>query len=130
MLHKVSGKHYQALAADLKAIFRSGDKALCRQAAQEVVARWEAKAPQVVRALEEGLEDCLAVLDLPEIHRRRLHSTNLLERVMEELKRRTRVVGIFPDEGSLDRLTGALLMELDERWQLEPTRYVVFEQPG
>lgn len=127
LLNKVSYKDYKALASDLKAIFASQDKALCRQAAQEVVARWEKKAPKMVAALEAGLEDCLSVLDLPDTHRRRLHSTNLLERLMEELKRRTRVVGIFPDEASLDRLAGAILMELDERWQLEPTRYVVFE---
>lgn len=128
LLNKVSYKDYKLLAGELKAIFHSGDKGLCRQAAQEVAARWEAKAPKMVRALEEGLEDCLAVLDLPETHRRRLHSTNLLERLMEELKRRTRVVGIFPDGESLDRLAGALLMELDERWQLEPCRYVLFDK--
>jgi transposase-like protein len=127
LLNKVSYKDYKALASDLKSIFASADKALCRQAAQEVVARWEKKAPKMATALEAGLEDCLSVLELPDTHRRRLHSTNLLERLMEELKRRTRVVGIFPDEASLDRLAGALLMELDERWLLEPTRYVVFE---
>lgn len=130
LLNKVSYKDCKALAQDLQALFAPADKALCRQTAEEVVARWQKKAPKMVAALEAGLEDCLSVLDLPDTHRRRLHSTNLLERLMKELKRRTRVVGIFPDEASLDRLAGALLMELDERWQLETARYVVFEAPA
>lgn len=130
LLNKVSYKDCKALAADLKAIFREADKGLCRQAAQEVAARWAKKAPKLVAALEAGLEDCLSVLDLPERHRQRLHSTNLLERLMEELKRRTQVVRIFPDEGSLDRVAGAVLMEMDERWQVEKARYVVFEDPA
>jgi putative transposase len=127
LLNKVSYKDYKALAADLKALFRPADAAGCRQVAGEVIARWQGKAPKMTAALERGLEDCLSVLALPEGHRRRLHSTNLLERLMEELKRRTRVVGIFPDEGSLDRLAGAVLMEMDDRWQTELSRYILFD---
>lgn len=127
LLNKVSYKDFKALAADLKAVFKPTDKATCRLAASEVVERWAKKAPKMVAALEAGLEDCLSVLDLPESHRRRLHSTNLMERLMEELKRRTRVVGIFPDGDSLNRLAGAVLMEVDDRWQGEPCRYVVFD---
>lgn len=127
LLNKVSYKDFQALAADLRAVFKPEDAGLCRQAAQEVAARWATKAPKMVAALEAGLEDCLAVLAFPAGHRKRLHSTNLLERLMEELKRRTRVVGIFPDAASLDRLAGAVLMEMDERWQVEPCRYLVFD---
>jgi transposase-like protein len=130
LVSSTGSRHQKALAADLRGVFAWGEKGLCRQAAQEFCATWAAKAPKAVARLEAGLEDCLAVLDLPEAHRRRLHSTNLLERMMEELKRRTRVVGIFPNEASLDRLGGALLMEMDERWQLEPQRYVVFEEGG
>lgn len=128
LLNKVSYKDHKALAEDLQAVFRLSDKAQCRRAAQEVAERWEKKAPQMTAALEAGLEDCLSVLDLPATHRRRLHSTNLLERLMRELKRRTRVVGIFPDEASLERLAGAVLVEMHEAWQLEEHRYVVFEE--
>jgi len=69
----------------------------------------------VARGIEEGFEQCLTVWELPSTHRRRLSSTNMLERVMRTLKQRTRVVGIFPNEASLDRLVGAVLIEMDER---------------
>lgn len=127
LLNKASYKDHPELARDLQAVFRLADKAQCRQAAREVVDRWAKKAPKMAAALEAGLEDCLPVLDLPTTHRRRLHSTNLAERLMRELKRRTRVVGIFPDEASLERLAGALLVETHEAWQLEAQRYVVFD---
>ena len=74
--------------------------------------------------LREGLEDCLTVCSLPSEHRRKLHSTNMLERVMRELKRRTAVVGVFPNRSSCDRLIGAHLVELDENWQVEGKCYL------
>jgi transposase-like protein len=74
-----------------------------------------------VEAIRAGVEDTLAVaaMDLPCEHRRRLHSTNKLERLNRELKKRTRKVSIFPNEASLVRLYGAMLMEIDERWKTE-----------
>ena|SRR2546430_3495749 len=66
--------------------------------------------------LEEAAEDVLAHLHFPEEHRRRLHSTNPLERLHREVKRRTAVVGIFPDRPSLVRLVGMLLAEQDDEW--------------
>jgi putative transposase len=60
--------------------------------------------------LREGAEDCLTVLSFPQTHQRRLASTNLLENIMKQLKRRTAVVGVFPNRSSCDRLSGALLM--------------------
>lgn len=128
LLNKASYKDEKALAKDLRAVFALQDKALCRQAAEEVAQRWRAKAPKMAALLEAGVEECLTVLDLPQGHRKRLHSTNLLERLMEELKRRTRVVGIFPDEASLERLAGAVLVEIHEGWQLEEQRYIIFEE--
>ena len=67
--------------------------------------------------LSDGLEDMLAVLSFPEHHRRKLASTNLLENMMKRLKKRTRVVGIFPNRASCDRLIGSQLLELHEEWQ-------------
>jgi putative transposase len=69
--------------------------------------------------LREGLEDCLSVLSFPQEHRLRLTSTNMLENLMRRLKQRTRVVGVFPNRASCDRLIGALLLEVHEQWQVE-----------
>jgi len=65
---------------------------------------------------------------LPKAHRRRVYTTNMLERVMREIKRRTNVVGIFPNEASADRLIGAHLIERHERWQCETMRYLSMER--
>jgi len=67
----------------------------------------------------EAREDVLAFRHFPEQHRRKVWSTNLLERVNEEIKRRTRVVGIFPNDAAITRLVGAVLLEQDEHCQLE-----------
>jgi putative transposase len=65
----------------------------------------------------------LAHLHFPREHRRRLHSTNPLERLHKEIKRRTRVVGIFPNRDSLMRMVGTLLAEQDDEWQVMDRRY-------
>ncbi len=65
---------------------------------------------------------------LVERQRRRLHSTNMLERLMREIKRRTRVVGIFPNEASCDRLVGAMLIEYHETWQTQRARFIRMEE--
>lgn len=119
LLKKVSWKHFAAVAKDLKTIFRTGDPAQSRQTARQVAAKWEKQFPELSRVLLDGIEDCLTVETLAWSHRGRLASTNLLERVMRELKRRTRVIGIFPSRQSCHRLCGALLWEIHEKWQLE-----------
>jgi|SRR5688572_603717 len=119
LLKKVSWKQFAAVAKDLKTIFRTGDPHQSRQTAQQIASKWEKQYPQLSRVLLGGIEDCLAVEALPWTHRGRLASTNLLERVMRELKRRTRVIGIFPSRQSCQRLCGALLWEIHEKWQLE-----------
>jgi putative transposase len=74
------------------------------------------KAPKAMRVLEEGFDDATAVLALPERYRRRLRTTNSVERLNEEIRRRERVIRIFPNRASVLRLLGALLMEMDEKW--------------
>ena len=119
LLKKVSGKQFAVVAKDLKTIFRTGNADQSRRTAQEIAAKWQRSFPQLSRLLMDGIEDCLAVETLPEPHHGRLRSTNLLERVMRELRRRTRVIGIFPSRQSCHRLCGALLWEIHENWQLE-----------
>ena len=70
------------------------------------------------------------MLSFPADHRRRLTSTNLLENLMRRLKKRTRVVGVFPNRASCDRLIGALLLEVHEAWQVEEHRFYNMELAG
>jgi len=83
---------------------------------KEVLEEYKEKAPKTMDILEEGFEDATAVLELPEQYRRRLRTTNGLERLNEEIRRRERVIRIFPNRESAIRLIGALLMEIDEKW--------------
>ena len=83
---------------------------------------------QVRAADTEQVESCLTVHELPSNAKRRLHSTNMMERVMREIKRRTNVVGIFPNTAAADRLIGAQLLERQETWQCEGKRYIVMDE--
>jgi transposase-like protein len=116
---KASYKVARELARDAAAVFAGADAAECLRRGAEMAGKWQARYPAIASMLREGLGDCLTVLSFPEPHRRRLASTNMLENVMRRLKKRTRVVGIFPNRPACDRLTGALLVELHEAWAAE-----------
>jgi putative transposase len=78
--------------------------------------RWRGSHPKVAEHLEERVEECLSCLAFPESHRRRVRTTNGPERLNQEIKRRTRVVRIFPNRGSCLRLVTALAVEQSEEW--------------
>ena len=86
------------------------------KAFEDLAEELEGKAENALKVLEEGLEDTLVVLGLPEKYRRRLKSTNMQERLIQEIRRRERVIRIFPNEASAQRLIGALLAEKHETW--------------
>lgn len=94
---------------------------------ESMACKWEGRYPAVAKMLREGLEDCLAVLDFPEHHRRKLKSTNMLENLMKRLKKRSRVVGVFPSRSSCDRLLGAQLVEVHEKWSVSEKAYFNME---
>jgi transposase-like protein len=104
------------LAADLREIFAATTREQALTTADVVSARWESSHPAVARLLEEGIEDCLACLAFPLAHRARIRTTNGLERVHEEIKRRTRVIRIFPNPEACLRLVTALCIEQSEEW--------------
>lgn len=72
-------------------------------------------------------EDVLAYMTFPAQHRSKLHATNPLERVNGEIKRRTEVVGIFPNEAAITRLVGAILLEQNDEWAVQRSRYMTLE---
>jgi putative transposase len=113
---RVGAKHRAQLGDDLRAIFAAAEAAQAQATAQSCAQRWRASHPAVAAALEEDLEPCLACHALPAAHRVRVRSTNGLERFNQELKRRTRVVRIFPNRAALLRLVTALAMEQSEEW--------------
>jgi putative transposase len=127
MGRKVSYKKLKEVNRDLAAVFAGDSQAECLRRGEEMATSWEKQSPAVAAMLRDGLEDCLAVEQLPEHHRRRLRSTNLLENMMKRLKKRTRVVGVFPNRAACQRLIGAQLLELHEQWQTEANAYFNME---
>ena len=128
MMRKVSYRRAGELMKDLAAVFAPQEKVECLLRGQVMASKWRGTCPAAAKMLEEGLEDCLAVLSFPAHHRKRLTSTNLLENLMRRLKKRTRVVGIFPNRAACDRLIGAQLVEVHESWQTERAAYFNTEQ--
>ena len=100
----------------MKAVTEAATRAAAQAALAVAIAELEKKAPRVARLLEESGEEILGVYVLPEAHQKRMRTTNMLERQNQELKRRTRVVRVFPHEQSLLRLIAALLMETNQEW--------------
>jgi putative transposase len=106
-----------AVAQDIRSIFDCPDRPNAQTRLQEVVASYAQSAPKLAAWMEENLPQGLTVFAFPAPHRRRLRTSNPLERVNLELKRRTRVAGLFPNEASLLRLVSALLAETSEEWE-------------
>ena len=104
------------VAQRIRSIFNAPDKAEAERLLKQSVEIWAKEAPKLALWAEENLPMGFAVFDFPEGHRTRLRTTNGLERINRELKRRTRVASIFPNAASCLRLVSALLAECDEEW--------------
>jgi putative transposase len=116
LLSAVGHRHRRAVADDLRAIFAASTRSQATTAAQDAADRWRATHPKIATRLEDDLEDALTCLSFPAEHRRRIRTTNSVERLNQELKRRTRVVRIFPHRASLLRMVTALAMEQSDEW--------------
>jgi putative transposase len=128
LLGMVGAKKRKELAAELRAVFAATSKERALGIASSVADRWRGKGHEkVAEHVEEHIEECLACLSFPESHRRRIRTTNGLERFNQELKRRTRVVRIFPNRHSCLRLVTALAVEQSEEW-LTGRRYLDMEE--
>lgn len=108
----------KALATEVRdrvrAIFQAPDAATARTLLEATLRDYAERAPKAMACLEAGIDDALAIMALPSYYRKRLRTTNSVERLNEEIRRRERVIRIFPNVASLERLIGALLMEMDE----------------
>jgi transposase-like protein len=122
----------------MRVVTESPTREAARAALAAAIAELENKAPKVARLLEECGEQMLGVYALPEAHRKRMRTTNILERQNQELKRRTRVIRVFPHEQSCLRLISALLMETNQEWmgriylsmEEEPTTRTNYPEEG
>jgi putative transposase len=111
---------------DLRSVLDSANEHTAGEQLKRVVRKYEKSAPKLSAWMEQNVPDSFAVFRLPPTHRQRLRTTNMLERINRELKRRTRVATLFPNEASLLRLVTAVLMELSEEWETGK-RYLTFE---
>jgi len=118
LLGMVGYARRKELASDLRAIFAAPDRKQALRIASSVADEWRKKKSneKVAEHLEEHIEECLSCLAFPESHRRRIRTTNGLERLNQEIRRRSRVVRIFPNERSCLRLVTALAVEQSEEW--------------
>lgn len=107
----------RVIASRLQLVFQAEDRVTAQHLAKKLMEECEGKAGKAMMILEAGLEQALAVLSYPERYRKRLRTTNLAERFNEEIRRRQRVIRIFPNEQSAQRLIGALLADIYEEWQ-------------
>lgn len=106
------------VAADIRSIFNAADRKTAEELLQAAIQKYATSAPRLSAWLEENLSEGFAVFDFPLEHRRSIRTTNSLERINKEIRRRTRVVGIFPNHASCLRLVSAILMETSEDWQI------------
>ena len=106
------------VAADIRAMFNAPDKKAAEQYLQMTIQKYARSAPRLSAWMEENLAEGFTVFDFPLEHRRSIRTTNSLERINKEIRRRTRVVGVFPNEASCLRLISARLMEISEEWQI------------
>ena len=119
ILAKVAHRDKANLAEQLKQIWQQPDRRSAEKLAELIIEEYESKYPEAMSCLEEGLEDSLQFYNFPEVDKRRISSINVLERTNRQIRRRSRVVGVFPSVSSYLRLITSYLMEYMEDWANE-----------
>jgi transposase-like protein len=125
VLSHVPASSMSEVAEDLSAIFRVKRSKTAEALVREFVSLYEKSYPKAVSVFETGIEDALTYLGYPGSHHARIRSTNMLERLFEEVKRRTRVVGVFPNETSASTLATEIALRSSEEWALR--RYLTMD---
>jgi len=129
ILAHVGAKNRAAVAAMLKTIFAQENKAAAVEQWDEVADALRAKHPKIGELMDASREDVLAYMDFPKEHWPQIASTNPLERLNREIKRRADVIGIFPNDDAVVRLVGALMLEASDEWAVS-RRYMSLETLG
>src|SRR3954454_11282747 len=124
VLARVSKGQAEMVAAAIRTIFAQPTADTVRDAVENVAATLDRQFPAVAMLLRDARTDITAFADFPQAHWRKIWSTNPLERLNKEVKRRTDVVGIFPDDQSLLRLASCVLIEAHDEWQVSDRRYL------
>jgi putative transposase len=123
-----AGKSGRAMvSAFVGTAFAQEDAEAAKAQWRKVADQLRPKLPKLAAFLDEAETDVLAYMSFPAAHRTKLHSTNSLERLNGEIKRRTEVVGIFPNEAAIVRLVGAILLEQNDEWAVQRCRYMTLE---
>jgi transposase-like protein len=117
----------RVVAAFIATAFAQDDAAAAKTQWRQVADQLRPKVPKLAAMMDDAEADVLAYMAFPKDHRTKLHSTNPLERLNGEIKRRTDVVGIFPNEDAVIRLVGAILLEQNDEWAVQRSRYVTLE---
>jgi transposase-like protein len=117
----------RVVSAFVATAFAQDDAGAAGQQWRRVADQLSPKVPKLAALMDEAEPDVLAYMTFPAQHRAKLHSTNPLERLNGEIKRRTEVVGIFPNEAAITRLVGAILLEQNDEWAVQRSRYMTLE---
>ena len=117
------------VAEDIRGVFNAPDRAEADRQLAQIVKKWQSKAPALAKWMEENIPEGLTVFSLPPSARRLLRTSNAAERVNQELRRRTRVATLFPNEASLLRLVTAILSEISDDWETGKC-YLTMEEAG
>lgn len=117
----------RVVSAFIATAFAQDDAEAARQQWRKIADQLRPKVPKLSVFLDEAETDVLAYMSFPAAHRAKLHSTNPIERLNGEIKRRTEVVGIFPNQAAIVRLIGAILLEQNDEWAVQRCRYMTLE---
>ena len=128
VLAQVPRRSQAEVSEAMKAVFVQRDEKSAKAKASEVVRQFQHRYAKAMEIFESGVDDVLSYLHYPAAHRMRISSTNPIERLNLEIRRRTRVVGIFPHRGACLRLIGMLLVEIHEDWLTDDKAYLTFDE--
>jgi putative transposase len=117
----------RVVSAFIATAFAQDDAKQAKAQWRRVADQLRPKVPKLAALMDEAEADVLAYMSFPTQHRAKLHSTNPIERPIGEIKRRTEVVGIFPNEAAIVRLVGAILLEQNDEWAVQRARYITLE---